>query len=199
MKFPLTMQIGLQAGTLSAYDGTNTNIYVRLKADRSVGNYNNEIISNAGGGATTVNVTCNGSVTGVPLPVVEDFNYTNSTNLTDNSWIAHSAAGTNPITVTSPGLTYEGYASSGIGNAVLLDNTGEDVSKLFGIESSGVIYYSFLVNVTTGTEGYFIHLGNNATAFAARVYVKPSSTTGKINFGISNTSTAFLCYNTNRF
>ncbi len=176
--------------TLTAYDGTNTNIYVRLKANRSVGNYNNEIISNAGGGATTVNVTCNGSVTGVPLPVIEDFNYTNSTNLTDNSWIAHNAAGTNPITVTSPGLTYEGYASSGIGNAVLLDNTGEDVSKLFGIESSGVIYYSFLVNVTTGTEGYFIHLGNSATAFAARVYVKPSSTTGKINFGISNTSTA---------
>ena len=46
-----------------------------------------------------------------------------------------------------------------------------------------------MVNVTTGTAGYFIHLGNSTSTFAARIFVKPSTTTNKINFGISNTST----------
>lgn len=44
----------------------STPIYVRLKTGLSVGTYNGETISNAGGGATTVNVTCNGNVTAIP-------------------------------------------------------------------------------------------------------------------------------------
>ncbi|MCU0344321.1 MAG: T9SS type A sorting domain-containing protein [Ignavibacterium sp.] len=49
--------------TLSAYDGTDTDIYVRLIAVLTVGTYDNEDIVNDGGGANAVNVTCNGSVT----------------------------------------------------------------------------------------------------------------------------------------
>ncbi len=97
--------------------------------------------------------------------------------------------GQQSVTVNDGGLTYTSYPSSNIGNAALLDSTGEDVSKLFGTVSSGIIYYSFLVNVTNCTEGYFIHLGNSATTFAARIFIKPSSTIDKINFGISNSST----------
>ncbi len=41
---------------------TSTPIYVRLKAGLIVGTYNGETISNAGGGATTQNVTCSGEV-----------------------------------------------------------------------------------------------------------------------------------------
>ncbi len=41
----------------------STPIYVRLKAGLVAGTYNGETISNAGGGATTVNVTCSGTVT----------------------------------------------------------------------------------------------------------------------------------------
>lgn len=44
-------------GTLAA-----TNIYVRLKAGLPAGNYNGEVITNAGGGATTANVTVSGTV-----------------------------------------------------------------------------------------------------------------------------------------
>lgn len=40
----------------------STPIYARLKAGRVVGAYNGEIITNAGGGATTQNVTCSGDV-----------------------------------------------------------------------------------------------------------------------------------------
>jgi hypothetical protein len=52
-----------------AYTSTtlaSTPIYVRLIAGLSINTYNSEIITNAGGGATTTNVTCNGSVTAVP-------------------------------------------------------------------------------------------------------------------------------------
>ena len=49
--------------------------------------------------------------------LTDDFNYTNGTLLTANGWTAHSGAGTNPVTVTSGGLSYPG---SGIGNAVAL-------------------------------------------------------------------------------
>ncbi len=42
----------------------STPIYVRLKAGLLVGAYNGEIITNAGGGATTQNVTCSGDVIG---------------------------------------------------------------------------------------------------------------------------------------
>ncbi len=51
--------------TLTAYDGTATDIYVRLIAGLAAGTYDNEDITNAGGGSVTLNVTCNGSVTGV--------------------------------------------------------------------------------------------------------------------------------------
>ena len=47
-----------------AYSGAalNTTIYVRLKAGLPAAFYNTELIANAGGGATTVNVNCNGYV-----------------------------------------------------------------------------------------------------------------------------------------
>ena len=51
--------------TLTAYDGTATDIHVRLIAGLAAGIYDNEDITNAGGGSVTLNVTCNGSVTGV--------------------------------------------------------------------------------------------------------------------------------------
>ena len=55
---------------LTAFNGASTAIYVRLKSGLAAGNYNSEIISNAGGGATTVNVTCSGNVTESPVPAL---------------------------------------------------------------------------------------------------------------------------------
>ncbi|MBK8655673.1 MAG: T9SS type A sorting domain-containing protein [Haliscomenobacter sp.] len=53
-----------------AYTGSalgSTTIYVRLKAGLSAGTYNSETVANSGGGASTKNVTCSGSVTAPPL------------------------------------------------------------------------------------------------------------------------------------
>ncbi len=127
----------------------------------------------------------------------DNLNYPDNSLLTANGWTAHSGAATNsPDVGVSNGLTYTGYSglggvsASAVGNAAQLDNTGEDVNKLFTTPvTTGALYYSFLVNVVSGDAGYFTHLGNG-TNFAARVFVKPSANAGKINFGISNTGTA---------
>jgi hypothetical protein len=75
------------SGSVSvAYTGgslASTTIYVRLIAGLSAGNYNSETVSNAGGGATTKNVTCSGTVTSATITLVYsrgDGNW-NATNL----------------------------------------------------------------------------------------------------------------------
>jgi Secretion system C-terminal sorting domain len=122
----------------------------------------------------------------------EEFNYPDSAVLTANGWTAQtSGAGSQAVDVgISNGLTYVGYSTVG-SNAARLDNTGEDVYKTFTPSvTSGSLYFSFLVNVTSGDAGYFTHLLVSGTTWVARVFVRPSATTGKINFGISNSGTA---------
>lgn len=127
----------------------------------------------------------------------DDFNYTDGALLSANGWTAFSGIGTQSVDVgTSNGLTYAGYSGlAGFtaaveGNAARLDNNGEDVNRTFTAVTSGSIYYSFLINVGQGDTGYFAGLNTTGNTFGNRVYVRPSSTAGKINFGISNTSTA---------
>ena len=98
-------------------------------------------------GAYTISASASGltdatsgpiNILSTSLPQVEDFDFTAGELLTDNGWVAHSGAGTNPITVTNPGLTYTSYPSSGIGNAALLDNTGEDVQDYLELYPQGL-------------------------------------------------------------
>ena len=118
--------------------------------------------------------------------LVDNFDFTGL--LTDNGWSVTSGGGTEAIATTT-GLTYTNYPGSGIGNAAGLDNNGEDDNRQFTAITSGYIYYSALVNVTTPVAGYFMHLGTGTSTFVARLFVQPSATAGKINFGLSNTST----------
>ncbi|MDY0101747.1 MAG: DUF5689 domain-containing protein [Lentimicrobium sp.] len=80
---------------------TSTSVYVRLKAGLAGGTYNGEIIANAGGGATTTNVICNGIVeepASTTLPYQEDFSsgfglcYTYSVSGPDQYW-KHNSSG----------------------------------------------------------------------------------------------------------
>ncbi len=118
----------------------------------------------------------------------ENFDYSAGDLLSDHGWTAYSSAGSNSITVNNGGLTYDGYASSDVGNAALLDNNGEDVNKAFSSQTTGTIYYSFLFNVQNVISDYFIYLYRSSSNFAARVYISGSDATFKL--GISNTSTA---------
>ena len=137
---------------------------------------------------------CMGLATGASAVLVDTFDYGNGAFLTSNGWTAHSGAGTQPIDVYEPGLAYPGYpTSSVIGQAARLDNNGEDDWRAYA-QSSGVVYYSFLVNVPVapGTAGYFAMLNGSTSDFWARVNV--ASATGAVYFGISNTGTAPTSY-----
>jgi hypothetical protein len=116
----------------------------------------------------------------------DNFDYNDMCLLTDHGWVAHSRAGTNPVTVVSPGLTFPGHPGSGIGYAAGIDNTGEDVHKLFTPVTSGAVYTSFMVKVSSiDTAGYFLHYSTNGhtTNYRGRVWANASVLT--LAFGLS--------------
>jgi hypothetical protein len=125
---------------------------------------------------------------------LEDFSYTAGTALTVNGWTAHSAGGTNPITVVNPGLTFAGYPASGIGNAASMAATGEDDSRTFPSQTAGTVYAAFMVNVSTSqtTGDYFFHLAETSGGsgiFRGRVFVKKDPSTTNFAIGISKLGT----------
>jgi hypothetical protein len=124
----------------------------------------------------------------------ENFDYAAGAALTANNWAAHNDGGKtpNPITVTTPSLGYDSYGASNIGNAATLTTSGEDINRKFApVYARTPVYASVLVNVASAQSGdYFFHLGTsttNSSFYKSRVFVK-SSGTGKIQFGISNSS-----------
>jgi hypothetical protein len=133
----------------------------------------------------------NSAILNAPL-LADDFSYPPGSLLTNNGWTAHSGAGTNPITVSSPGLTYPGYLGSGIGNAVTMTTSGEDVNRTYAAQTMGSVYGSLMVNISNASEAgdYFFHLGPVAigTTFRARVFVRDDAS-GNLSFGISKAST----------
>ncbi|MDD2229135.1 MAG: FlgD immunoglobulin-like domain containing protein [Candidatus Cloacimonetes bacterium] len=80
--FAASKTVAYSSATLAS-----TTIYVRLKTGLEIGTYNSETISNAGGGATTVNVTCSGSVTSPPAP--EETTATAATNVATDGFTAN--------------------------------------------------------------------------------------------------------------
>jgi phage gp45-like len=181
--------------TLSLSSSFSGNVYVRLTG-ASGGTYPGTI-SFTSTGATQVDKTVSGTVACAPatFPFIENFDYAESALLTSNCWTAHSAGGTNSITVTTSSINYSGYLSSGIGNEVTLSTSGEDINKGFTSTNSGDLYASFIVNVTSAqTNGdYFAHFGatsgSNVTSFGGRIWVKKDATTDNFAFGVSKSST----------
>ncbi|GEM_PF-6202798 len=126
-----------------------------------------------------------------PPILVEDFDYTAGDALTLHGWVIHSAT-TNPLVVTSPGLTFAGYVGSGIGNAAGVNNTGIDENKLFGAQTKDSIYASFMVNATatSAASDYFFHIYDpiptGSLAHRGRVFIIPvSGAPGKMTIGFS--------------
>jgi hypothetical protein len=136
--------------------------------------------------------------------LTEDFNYTTGTTISTPTtsggpgWIVTSAGGTNAITVSGTGLSFTGYANSGIGLAVTLTTSGEDDYKNFSSAlSSGNVYASAMINVASAQSGgdYFFAL-YGAGGYTGRLYIK-SSTDGGYWFGVEKgTSGAAIVYET---
>lgn len=126
--------------------------------------------------------------------IVENFDQPAGTLLTNSGWTAHSGGGTNAVTVTAPGLTLAGYPGSGVGNAVSMTTSGEDVNRPFAPISTGTVYAAFLVNISEASTdpagGYFVHLGPSpvGTTFRGRVFAKKDAG-NNVAFGISKALT----------
>lgn len=112
--------------------------------------------------------------------LTENFSYPAGQLITANGWTAHSAGGTNAITVTTPGLNYAGHPGSGVGNAVTMATSGEDDNRTFTSTNSGSVYLSFLINVSAvQTAGdYFIGLFQTSSIFPVRIYAKSDGAGG---------------------
>jgi len=116
----------------------------------------------------------------------ENFNYPAGDLLTAHGWSAHSGGGTQPITVNDGGLTFPGYIDSGIGNAALVDNNGEDDNKTYTVQTAGTVYVAFMINVSSTAAGYFFHLGGDpigTSIFRGKVFMDATN-----HFGASNGS-----------
>lgn len=129
--------------------------------------------------AATLSIALNAKVL-----LVENFDYTAGTPLTDCGWI--SAYGGTSATSVSNGLNFEGYAGCGIGNGALIN--GKDGSnqphKAFEAQTSGTpIYIAFMLNpYMVSKASYFLCLRDAASAttfnFNARVFLNVQNQIG---------------------
>ncbi|MBK6772233.1 MAG: hypothetical protein IPG78_08935 [Ignavibacteria bacterium] len=131
------------------------------------------------------------SANSFPQLTDENFDYPAGDSLQQHGWVTIGSVFNNRMTVVSPGLSFPVYVNSGIGNAVTIDTTGQDVYKDFSSPKvSGNIFASFLVNVKTAKSSgdYFVSLlsSTSTTSLAARVYAKDSL--GNIAFGLAKTT-----------
>jgi hypothetical protein len=140
------------------------------------------------------------------LPLVdENFSYAVGSALVgQGGWAQTGTTATNPILVTSPTLSYPGYPGSGIGNAIGLVTSGQDVNKPFTGITAGNAYAAALVNVTSSqTVGdYFFHFVDGpitGNIFRGRVFVKKDPASTNYAFGVqsssANTSLVYTGFN----
>ncbi|WP_208295646.1 ExeM/NucH family extracellular endonuclease [Fibrivirga algicola] len=128
--------------------------------------------------------------------LTDDFNTTSLPySLTSQGWGITGTAAPNSISALAPGLTYSGLTTAG--GSASLTTSGEDVNRTFASQTSGSVYASFLVQVTTAQSGgdYFLNLGPSpiGTAYFGRVHVK--SVSGGIQFGLIKAATETVTYN----
>jgi hypothetical protein len=89
-----------------------------------------------------------------------NFNFTGE--LKSYGWSSlYTNGNINPIKTVSPGLTYNGYVLSNIGNAAKIDSTGQDLKMSFGapFTQNKITYTAFMLNVNKAAlVGHFFLL-----------------------------------------
>ncbi|NWF88270.1 MAG: T9SS type A sorting domain-containing protein [Ignavibacteriaceae bacterium] len=138
--------------------------------------------------------------------LVENFSYSvgqltsvnSGANVSGGNWVNLSGT-TNPLQVIEGSLSYPDYTSSGIGNKVaMINGTAEDAYTTFPIVTSGKVYVSFLVEISStsgmnansdATGDYFASFvsSSGVTTFFSRVCVRKGSTSNTYNLGLQAT------------
>ena len=180
---------------LKSVDGGNTWTHVDPPGGVSRLRHVNFLNSSAGwavGDAGTIIKWAGGDLAPAPVAQVylsDDFTAANGTVLTSAGWTLSGTTTTNPLTVATPGLSFTGHPGSGVGGALPMANTGQDVYRTFAPVSSGSVYLSFLMNVSAALTGdYFIAVSPSAsqTNYYARLHIKSSGS--GYNIGISKSN-----------
>ena len=125
----------------------------------------------------------------------EEFDYTAGDALLNHGWTLSGSTTTNALTIASAGLTYSGVTS--VGNALGMADYGMDVYNSYTTTSSGSVYLSFLINVTSaGTGDYFIALSpsSSQTNYYARMHVKSSGSGYVVGISKSNEASGGASY-----
>ncbi len=136
------------------------------------------------------------------VSIEENFDYGATagdlTAITSN-WGAHSGGGSLFVGYDTSSLSMTDYPSSGVGGSVTITPSNrEDIYTEFTPITSGTVYLSALVNLSTvGTGTYFFHLKDDGFGYRARIGAKDDGS-GKILFGIGATSSS-LTYGTTPF
>src|SRR5687767_5394568 len=133
----------------------------------------------------------------------EPFNYTPhaTSGLSAQSsgvWIIVNTG--DSILVNTGSLSYPGLSASA-GNKAKFDGAGTDYYRSFTAQTSGIVYYSFILNLASlgslnATGGYFTTLmqTGSTTAFGASIWTRLSATAGKFNVGISTRSNSTVSW-----
>ncbi len=123
--------------------------------------------------------------------LTEPFNYTVSA--TDGlskqsgvSWVIINTG--DSILINSGNLTY-GTLPASTGNSITYAGAGTDYARSFTSQNSGTVYASFLLNVTnisavTTTGGYTTGFTDVASAFAGRVWIRNTVTSGTTTYNL---------------
>lgn len=126
------------------------------------------------------------------LPHLDPINYTVGISLQSQSgWTTLNSG--DDLLITSGSLSYSGLAAS-TGNKVTFDGAGIDAAKLFTQQTSGTVYYSFLLNVSSlgslaTTGGYLTGLNEGTTTnFGATVWTRKNGS--GYDIGINPRTTA---------
>lgn len=138
----------------------NTTIYVRLKSGTAAGIYSNELVTNTGGGAATVNVSCSGSVTG-PTVLPEPSNYPSnfSAHNLQLQWI--DATGTFAPTGYLIRMSPSGFSAiASPADGIAVPNGPNDLNVAAGIQSA---LFTGLSPNTTYYFKLFGYTGSGAT------------------------------------
>ncbi|HBF88870.1 MAG TPA: hypothetical protein DDX39_09535 [Bacteroidales bacterium] len=143
-------------------------VYVRLKAGLSAANYNGELIAISGGSATTINVTCDGTITLPSIALSSANPAVVAADITKGStkqaiYKFTTAITTANATINSVSFTTTNTASTDITKYQLWFKTSDDLSTATQIGSdittslgTGTHTFSGLTQViNSGTTGYF--------------------------------------------
>ncbi|MBN1406342.1 MAG: T9SS type A sorting domain-containing protein [Calditrichaceae bacterium] len=127
----------------------------------------------------------------------ENFDYPAGDTLSHLGW-EQIRNGDSLITITEPGLTYDGYSPSGIGNAaVLKSNGGQEIRNSFTSINSDSVYLSFLINISdavdnsVAVDGLFLYLtppDGSIFSYRMSVYVRKHESSNLLAFGVSKGS-----------